>query len=74
MTPRFRRILEAAFWFVVGFVVHGVLIHFHHHPWASVTNGCAEDKAASARLPGRWRARESRDGSLWVPVRRILPV
>jgi hypothetical protein len=30
MTPRFRRILEAAFWFVLGFVVHGVLLYFHH--------------------------------------------
>jgi hypothetical protein len=32
MTPRFKRILEAAFWFVAGFVVHGVLLYFHHHP------------------------------------------
>lgn len=31
MTPRFKRVLEAAFWFVVGFAVHGVLIYFHHH-------------------------------------------
>jgi len=32
MTPRFRRILENGFWFVVGFVVHGILLYFHHHP------------------------------------------
>jgi hypothetical protein len=33
MTPRFKRILEAGFWFAVGFIAHGLLIHFHHHPW-----------------------------------------
>jgi hypothetical protein len=32
MTPQFKRTLENAAWFVVGFVVHGVLIYFHHHP------------------------------------------
>jgi hypothetical protein len=32
MTPQFRRIMEAAFWFVVGFVAHMLLLHFHHHP------------------------------------------
>lgn len=32
MTPRFKRILEAATWFVVGFVAHVLLLHFHHHP------------------------------------------
>ena len=32
MTPRFKRILEAAAWFVVGFVAHMLLLHFHHHP------------------------------------------
>jgi hypothetical protein len=32
MTPRFKRILEAAAWFVVGFVTHMLLIYFHHHP------------------------------------------
>jgi len=32
MTPRFKRILEAGFWFVAGFVFHGVLLYLHHHP------------------------------------------
>ncbi|MGC2729156.1 MAG: hypothetical protein WA254_08150 [Candidatus Sulfotelmatobacter sp.] len=32
MTPRFKRIVEAAGWFVVGFVTHMLLLHFHHHP------------------------------------------
>ena len=32
MTPRFKRILEAGFWFTVGFIVHGVLIHFPSQP------------------------------------------
>jgi hypothetical protein len=32
MTERFKRVLEAAFWFVVGFVTHMLLLHFHHHP------------------------------------------
>jgi hypothetical protein len=32
MTERFKRVLEAAFWFVVGFVAHMLLVHFHHHP------------------------------------------
>jgi len=32
MTPRFKRIVEAAAWFVAGFVVHMLLLHFHHHP------------------------------------------
>jgi hypothetical protein len=32
MTERFKRVLEAAFWFVIGFVAHTLLIHFHHHP------------------------------------------
>jgi hypothetical protein len=31
MTPRWKRVLEAALWFAVGFIVHGVLIYFHHH-------------------------------------------
>jgi hypothetical protein len=31
MTPKFKRILEAAFWFVVGFVTH-LLMHHYHHP------------------------------------------
>ncbi len=32
MTPRFKRIVEAAAWFVAGFVVHMLLLHFHRHP------------------------------------------
>jgi hypothetical protein len=32
MTPQFKRVLEAAVWFVVGFVTHMLLIHFHNHP------------------------------------------
>jgi hypothetical protein len=31
MTPRLKRILEATLWFAVGFIVHGLLIFFHHH-------------------------------------------
>jgi len=30
MTPRFKRILEAAVWFVAGFVTHLLLHHYHH--------------------------------------------
>jgi hypothetical protein len=32
MTPQFKRILEAAIWFVAGFVTHMLLLHFHRHP------------------------------------------
>ena len=32
LTPGFRRTLEAGFWFVVGFVAHWILVHFHNHP------------------------------------------
>jgi hypothetical protein len=33
MTPKFKRILEAAVWFVVGFITHMLLLlHFHNHP------------------------------------------
>jgi hypothetical protein len=35
MTPKFKRILEAAFWFVVGFVTHLLLYYYHHHPAGS---------------------------------------
>lgn len=31
MTPRFKRILEAAAWFVLGFVTHMLMLYFHHH-------------------------------------------
>lgn len=31
MTPRSKSILTAAFWFAVGFIVHGLLFYFHHH-------------------------------------------
>jgi hypothetical protein len=30
MTPRFKRILEAAAWFLAGFVTHLLMHHFHH--------------------------------------------
>jgi hypothetical protein len=32
LTPGFRRMLEAGLWFVVGFIVHWALVHFHNHP------------------------------------------
>jgi hypothetical protein len=32
MTPRFKRIMEAAAWFVAGFLAHMLLLYFHHHP------------------------------------------
>jgi hypothetical protein len=32
MTPRFKRILEAAFWFVLGFLTHLLLHHYHSVP------------------------------------------
>jgi hypothetical protein len=32
MTPRFKRTLEAGFWFVVGFVFHWLLDYLHRHP------------------------------------------
>ncbi len=32
MTPRSKQAVQAAFWFVAGFVFHGVLIFLHHHP------------------------------------------
>jgi hypothetical protein len=32
LTPGFRRTLEAGLWFVVGFIVHWALVHFHNHP------------------------------------------
>jgi hypothetical protein len=30
MTPRFKRILEAAVWFVAGFVTHLLMRYYHH--------------------------------------------
>jgi hypothetical protein len=30
MTARFKRILEAAAWFVIGFITHLLLHHYHH--------------------------------------------
>ena len=32
MTPGFKRILEAAFWFVLGFLTHLLLHHYHNLP------------------------------------------
>jgi hypothetical protein len=32
MTPRFKRIVEAALWFTAGFIAHAVILYFHHHP------------------------------------------
>jgi hypothetical protein len=32
MTPRFKRILEAGFWFVLGYLTHLLLHHYHNVP------------------------------------------
>jgi hypothetical protein len=32
MTPKFKRILEAGFWFLIGFLAHWLLLYLHHHP------------------------------------------
>jgi hypothetical protein len=33
MTREFWRVLEAVGWFVLGFVTHMLLLHYHHHPF-----------------------------------------
>ncbi len=33
MTSGFKRFLEAAAWFVLGFLAHMLLLHYHHHPF-----------------------------------------
>jgi len=30
MTPRFKAVLQAGFWFVIGFVACALLQHIHH--------------------------------------------
>jgi D-alanyl-lipoteichoic acid acyltransferase DltB (MBOAT superfamily) len=33
MSPGFKRIAEAAVWFVLGFLTHMLLLHYHNHPF-----------------------------------------